>query len=605
MPQNPNRLPTSSPESLGPEAATSSSYSLDSDDRFTGKLDANALDTKALFNADLRKQEEAKRLAQMEEAQLAQLAQDDLEAYLNQRPDEYGKDPNGNLLPSEEDLYNQTLNEARREREATSLTDLATAAGEALARGDKTMADDLQDEILQGIADRAETHNWDQSTIDRRLSDLTRVMNDTEAARLKEQQTTAPAAPPHAPESAPTAQSEPTQTVPTAPVKPVQPRSPLQTPPKPTQDVYDVLESLKDSQPAPELPEGGEPGLGEDGAGPDLEAHEAKQDLYERKLNDYTNESQKILDEREKVIRSLPDDLKEQADEDFDGLAIWLEEMRTTCTQLVWIEEVLANSATSAEERQALLGEEEKLIAKIGEMENDKPEIKTTGRPVSGEDGNDDEVLDVTRLLAAEEYKKHVDSANWYRDAYRASSRDTASLEKQAQLLMVSNWYNEYGIIYAKLRDTQLALAKPSISSNARQALISKEGTLISALKDLENIKPSSDLAVYNNNGETNSESEQNKDGAEEQPESKNNKADKENGEKWRRFKKFGKWFIRISGISELTLSTDTASKSSDVTGNTVDEEQRDKVKVSRKPSPSPIQRRRVSRKSSTNATTN
>ena len=205
MPQNPNRLPTSSPESLGPEAATSSSYSLDSDDRFTGKLDANALDTKALFNADLRKQEEAKRLAQMEEAQLAQLAQDDLEAYLNQRPDEYGKDPNGNLLPSEEDLYNQTLNEARREREATSLTDLATAAGEALARGDKTMADDLQDEILQGIADRAETHNWDQSTIDRRLSDLTRVMNDTEAARLKEQQTTTPAAPPHAPESAPTA----------------------------------------------------------------------------------------------------------------------------------------------------------------------------------------------------------------------------------------------------------------------------------------------------------------------------------------------------------------------------------------------------------------
>ena len=205
MPQNPNRLPTSSPESLGPEAATSSSYSLDSDDRFTGKLDANALDTKALFNADLRKQEEAKRLAQMEEAQLAQLAQDDLEAYLNQRPDEYGKDPNGNLLPSEEDLYNQTLNEARREREATSLTDLATAAGEALARGDKTMADDLQDEILQGIADRAETHNWDQSTIDRRLSDLTRVMNDTEAARLKEQQTTTPSAPPHAPESAPTA----------------------------------------------------------------------------------------------------------------------------------------------------------------------------------------------------------------------------------------------------------------------------------------------------------------------------------------------------------------------------------------------------------------
>ena len=127
MPQNPNRLPTSSPESLGPEAATSSSYSLDSDDRFKGRLNASDLDAEALFDPARRKQ--------LEEAQLAQ---DDLEAYLNQRPDEYGKDPNGNLLPSEEDLYNQTLNEARREREATSLTDLATAAGEALARGDKT-----------------------------------------------------------------------------------------------------------------------------------------------------------------------------------------------------------------------------------------------------------------------------------------------------------------------------------------------------------------------------------------------------------------------------------------------------------------------------------
>jgi len=689
MPQNPNRLPTSSPESLGPEAATSSSYSLDSDDRFTGKLDANALDTKALFNADLRKQEEAKRLAQMEEAQLAQLAQDDLEAYLNQRPDEYGKDPNGNLLPSEEDLYNQTLNEARREREATSLTDLATAAGEALARGDKTMADDLQDEILQGIADRAETHNWDQSTIDRRLSDLTRVMNDTEAARLKEQQTTTPAAPPHAPESAPTAQSEPTQTVPTAPVKPVRPRSPLQTSSKPAQaepgeapdlmrldelqviidlmrerdahkkepkgsswsdtekawheEMYntydalitvkdkiidpatsdeeirkleeqekvfsDALELLKNSQPAPELPEGGEPSLGEDGAGPDLEAHAAKQDLYERKLNDYTNESQKILDEREKVIRSLPDDLKEQADEDFDGLAIWLEEMRTTCTQLVWIEEVLASSATSAEERQALLEEEEKLIAKIGEMENDKPEIKTTGRPVSGEDGNDGEVLDATRLRAAEEYEKEMNACDWLGNAYHCLVYEDESLipEEQLRLRAVGRHYWNERDIYLELRDVELALAKPSISDDEKQALIDKASKASDLLADLKNNMPEHnpflDLATHKNNGETNSESEQNKDGAEEQPESKNNKADKENGEKWRRFKKFGEWFIRVSGINEPISSIDTASKSSDDTGNTVDEEQRAKVKVSRKQPPNPIPKRQVRRKSSTNAT--
>ena len=50
MPQNPNRLPTSSPESLGPEAATSSSYSLDSGDRFKGKPNASDLDAEALFD---------------------------------------------------------------------------------------------------------------------------------------------------------------------------------------------------------------------------------------------------------------------------------------------------------------------------------------------------------------------------------------------------------------------------------------------------------------------------------------------------------------------------------------------------------------------------
>ena len=217
MPQNPNRLPTSSPESLGPEAATSSSYSLDSDDRFKGKLNASDLDAEALFDPARRKQ--------LEEAQLAQ---NDLEAYLNQRPDEYGKDPNGNLLPSEEDLYNQTLNEARREREATSLTDLATAAGEALARGDKTMADDLQDEILQRLIERAETYDLSQEAIDQRIRQLTKIMDNAEnvakekATKAATQRTLSFPATPQAPESAPATQSEPTQTVPTAPVKPVQ-----------------------------------------------------------------------------------------------------------------------------------------------------------------------------------------------------------------------------------------------------------------------------------------------------------------------------------------------------------------------------------------------
>lgn len=216
MPQNPNRLPTSSPESLGPEAATSSSYSPDLDDRFKGKLNASDLDAEALFDPARRKQ--------LEEAQLAR---DDWEAYLNQRPDEYGKDPNGNLLPSEEDLYDRTLNEARREREATSLTDLATAAGEALARGDKTMADDLQDEILQRLIDRAETYDLSQEAIDQRIRQLTKIMDNAEnvakekATKAATQRTLSFPATPQAPESAPATQSEPTQTVPTAPVKPV------------------------------------------------------------------------------------------------------------------------------------------------------------------------------------------------------------------------------------------------------------------------------------------------------------------------------------------------------------------------------------------------
>ena len=217
MPQNPNRLPTSSPESLGPEAATSSSYSLDSDDRFKGRLNASDLDAEALFDPARRKQ--------LEEAQLAR---DDLEAYLNQRPDEYGKDPNGNLLPSEEDLYDQTLNEARREREATSLIDLATAAGEALARGDKTMADDLQDEILQRLIDRAETYNLSQEAIDQRIRQLTKIMDNAEnvakekATKASSRRTLSFPATPQASESAPATESEPTQTVPTAPVRPVQ-----------------------------------------------------------------------------------------------------------------------------------------------------------------------------------------------------------------------------------------------------------------------------------------------------------------------------------------------------------------------------------------------
>ncbi|QJU04776.1 hypothetical protein FBF32_00800 [Candidatus Saccharibacteria bacterium oral taxon 488] len=218
MPQNPNRLPTSSPESLGPEAATPSSYSPDSDDRFKGKLNAGDLDAEALFDPARRKQ--------LEEAQLARDAWQD---YLNQRPDEYGKDPNGNnILSSEEDLYDQTLNEARREREATSLIDLATAAGEALARGDKTMADDLQDEILQRLIDRAETYDLSQEAIDQRIRQLTKIMDNAEnvakekATKAATQRTLSFPATPQASESAPATESEPTQTVPTAPVRPVQ-----------------------------------------------------------------------------------------------------------------------------------------------------------------------------------------------------------------------------------------------------------------------------------------------------------------------------------------------------------------------------------------------
>ena len=219
MLKNPNRPPAPSSESLNPEATTSSSYSPDSDDRFKGKLNAGDLDAEALFDPARRKQ--------LEEAQLAQ---DDLEAYLNQRPDEYGKDPNGNPLPSEEDLYDQTLNEARHEREATSLIDLATAAGEALARGDKTMAGDLQDEILQKLIDRTETyeHELGQEAIDQRIRQLTKIMDNAEkvakekAAKASTQRTVSFPATSQASESAPTAQSEPTQTVPTAPVRPVQ-----------------------------------------------------------------------------------------------------------------------------------------------------------------------------------------------------------------------------------------------------------------------------------------------------------------------------------------------------------------------------------------------
>ena len=211
MLKNLNCLPTSSPESLGPEAAASSSYTLDldSDPRFKGKLDAHDLGAEASFDPDRRKQEEAKQLAQMEEARLAQLTRDDWKAYLNRRPDEYGKDPNGNLLPPKEDLYDRTLNEARHEREATSLTDLATAAGEALARGDKTMADDLQDEILQRLIERAETYDLGQEAIDQRIRQLTKIMDNAEkvaqekAAKAASQRTLSFPATPQTPESAP------------------------------------------------------------------------------------------------------------------------------------------------------------------------------------------------------------------------------------------------------------------------------------------------------------------------------------------------------------------------------------------------------------------
>ena len=567
MLKNLNCLPTSSPESLGPEAAASSSYSLGLDDRFKGKLNASDLDAEALFNEDLRKQEEAKQLAQMEEAQLAQLVQDDLEAYLNQRPDEYGKDPNGNLLPPKEDLYDRTLNEARHEREATSLTDLATAAGEALARGDKTMADDLQDEILQRLIERAETYDLGQEAIDQRIRQLTKIMDNAEkvaqekAAKAASQRTLSFPATPQAPESAPAAESEPTQTVPTAPVKPVRLRSSLQTPPE-----------LAQAEP---------------GRAPDLMR---------------LDELQVIIN----LMRERDAHKKEPKGSSWsDAEKAWHRKIYDAYDALITVKDKIIDPATPAENRRALLEKEKKLIAEIDDIESNRPDIKTTGHPVSGEDGNDDEVLDVTCLLRAEDYKKNMDSANWYSNAYKSASKD-ASPEKRSQLLMVSKWYNNRGTIYAGLRDTQLALANPSISSDVRQALIGKERTLINLLKDSENYKPkydpSLDLAVYNN-GEPNSQSEQNKNGGGEQPESKDTNAGKENGEKWRRFKKFGEWFIRVSGINEPTSSIDTTPKSSDGTGNTVDQEQRVKVKVPRKQPLNPIPKRQVRRKSSTNAT--
>ena len=285
-----------------------------------------------------------------------------------------------------------------------------------------------------------------------------------------------------------------------------------------------------------------------------------------------------------------------------DAEKAWHRKMYNVYDALITVKDKIIDPATPAENRRALLEKEKKLIAEIDDVESNRPDIKTTGHPVSGEDGNDDEVLDVTRLLAAEDYKKNMDSANWYSNAYKSASKD-ASPEKRSQLLMVSKWYNNRGTIYAGLRDTQLALANPSISSGVRQALIGKERTLINLLKDSENYKPkydpSLDLAVYNN-GEPNSQSEQNKNGGGEQPESNNTKADKE---KRRRFKKFGEWFIRVSGINELTSSIDTASKSSDGTGNTVDQEQRVKVKVPRKQPLNPIPKRQVRRKNSTNTT--
>ena len=435
MLKNPNRSPVPSSGSLDPEAVTSSPYSLDSDDRLKRGRDAGSADLGESFDPNIQNEKTPDKK--------------DWEAYLNQRPDEYGKDPNGNLLPPKEDLYNQTLNEARRERESMSLTDLATAAGEALARGDKTMADDLQDEILQGLIDRTETYELGQEAIDQRIRQLTKIMDNAEkvakekAAKAASRRTVSFPATSQAPESAPA------------------------TP---------------------------------------------------------------------------------------------------------------ATSESGGQSRPEGLGE------------------------LSGEEGNDDEALDMTCLLRAEDYKKNMDSANWYSNAYKSASED-ASPEKRSQLLMVSKWYNNRGTIYAGLRDTQLALANPSISSGVRQALIGKERTLINLLKDSENYKPkydpSLDLAVYNN-GEPNSQSEQNKNGGGEQPESNNTKADKE---KRRRLKKFGRWLIDILAINEPTSSIDTTPKSSDGTGNTVDQEQRVKVKVSRKQPLNPIPKRQVRRKSSTNAT--
>ena len=501
MPQNPNRLPTSSPESLGPEAATSSSYTLDldSDPRFMGKLDAYNLDAKALFDPARRKQ--------LEEAQLAQ---DDLEAYLNQRPDEYGKDPNGNLLPPEEDLYDRTLNEARREREATSLTDLATAAGEALARGDKTMADDLQDEILQRLIERAETYDLSQEAIDQRIRQLTKIMDNAEniakekATKAASRRTLSFPATPQAPESAPAAQSEPTQTVPTAPVRPVRgpegasgsegegsgkkelmneavgfmrdaqavisnPNIDLVSKAALMREVRQLMKGLNDaldSSATDPLKAGGRPApaTSESGGGqggPESAGEPSEEEQRIKMLKDHRGR----LEARRRALQKEYDDLKDKKSEKGRRLLHRIGIVDGMIDKINKQLDIFGGGASGGPDN----SEQSRRSSAV------KPEVSLND---SARENRLTTVAEVKKLREAyeQEYEKHKEFLNSY--------------EEDASKYDLISWFSKVRDVITALEEAEEKLDKPSLSEQVRKFHLSKEKKLLDEFAWWQNNKP-------------------------------------------------------------------------------------------------------------------
>ena len=501
MPQNPNRLPTSSPESLGPEAATSSSYTLDvdSDPRFMGKLDAYNLDAKALFDPARRKQ--------LEEAQLAQ---DDLEAYLNQRPDEYGKDPNGNLLPPEEDLYDRTLNEARREREATSLTDLATAAGEALARGDKTMADDLQDEILQRLIERAETYDLSQEAIDQRIRQLTKIMDNAEnvakekATKAASRRTLSFPATPQAPESTPAAQSEPTQTVPTAPVRPVRGpegasgsegegsgkkelmneavgfmrdaqaviSNPNIDPVSKAALMREVRQLMKglndalDSSATDPLKAGGRPApatseSGDGQGGPESAGEPSEEEQRIKMLKDHRGR----LEARRRALQKEYDDLKDKKSEKGRRLLHRIGIVDGMIDKINKQLDIFGGGASGGPDN----SEQSRRSSAV------KPEVSLND---SARENRLTTVAEVKKLREAyeQEYEKHKEFLNSY--------------EEDASKYDLISWFSKVRDIITALEEAEEKLDKPSLSEQVRKFHLSKEKKLLDEFAWWQNNKP-------------------------------------------------------------------------------------------------------------------